>query len=187
MTSTTAIQLPADWRDIPDDEMLAITLADGRQVFIRLAARFAPAHVANIRMLARAHWWDGESVYRVQENWVAQWGDATEKKQLPDGIVGMFGDDLVPGPILFGDDTAHPLRHELVLRREVAVERHLVRARCLGDRFHSDAANALPPKQIVGGRKDALAGRLGIRRDHLVSSLGGNVARVPLTAGVTGQ
>jgi peptidylprolyl isomerase len=78
--------LPADWRDIPDDEMLAMTLADGRQVFVRLAARFAPEHIANIRRLAQAHWWDGESVYRVQENWVAQWGDATEKKKLPEGI-----------------------------------------------------------------------------------------------------
>lgn len=76
-----------DWRDIPDNEMLVITLKDGRQVFIRLAARFAPAHVANIRKLTEARWWDGESVYRVQENWVAQWGDASEKKPLPPEII----------------------------------------------------------------------------------------------------
>ena len=30
--------LPGDWHDIPDDEMLVMTFADGRQVFIRLAA-----------------------------------------------------------------------------------------------------------------------------------------------------
>ncbi|WP_180345146.1 peptidylprolyl isomerase [Sphingomonas japonica] len=76
-----------DWREIPGDELLVMTLADGRTVVIRLAARFAPEHVANIRALARAGWWDGESVYRVQENWVAQWGDPTEKKPLPPGIV----------------------------------------------------------------------------------------------------
>jgi len=76
----------ADWRAIPDDELMIVMLGDGRRVVIRLAARMAPAHVANIRALARARWWDGESVYRVQENWVAQWGDPTEKKPLPVGI-----------------------------------------------------------------------------------------------------
>lgn len=75
--------LPEDWRDIPEDEILLIQLQGGHQVAIRLAARFAPAHVGNIRKLATARWWDGESVYRVQENWVAQWGDASEKKPLP--------------------------------------------------------------------------------------------------------
>ncbi|NLS29253.1 hypothetical protein S2M10_42750 [Sphingomonas sp. S2M10] len=78
---------PEDWRDIPDDEILLIQFANGKQVAIRLAARFAPAHVSNIRKLAAARWWDGESVYRVQENWVAQWGDATEKKPLPPEII----------------------------------------------------------------------------------------------------
>lgn len=79
----SAEPLAEDWRDIPDDEILLIQLKNGRQVAIRLAARFAPAHVSNIRKLATAGWWDGESVYRVQENWVAQWGDPTEKKPLP--------------------------------------------------------------------------------------------------------
>jgi peptidylprolyl isomerase len=86
VTPAPSDPVESDWRDIPDDELLVMTLADGRQVFIRLAARFAPAHIANIRKLATLHWWDAASVYRVQENWVAQWGDATEKKPLPDGI-----------------------------------------------------------------------------------------------------
>jgi cyclophilin family peptidyl-prolyl cis-trans isomerase len=79
--------IEADWRDVPDGEILVMNLGEGRQVVIRLAARFAPGHVANIRRLAAAHWWDGESVYRVQENWVAQWGDASEKKPLPPEII----------------------------------------------------------------------------------------------------
>src|SRR3954470_17254454 len=78
---------PADWRPIPDDELMVITLTGNRTIVIRLAARLAPEHVANVRKLALAHWWDGTSVYRVQENWVTQWGDATEKKPLPDSIV----------------------------------------------------------------------------------------------------
>jgi len=89
---------PGDWRDIPDDELLVMTLKDGRQVFIRLAARFAPAHVSNVRKLASEHWWDNESVYRVQENWVAQWGDATEKKPLPAGIIARPPAEFEIGP-----------------------------------------------------------------------------------------
>lgn len=76
----------ADWRPIPDDELMVMTLASGDVVVVRLAARYAPAHVANIRRLALAHWWDAASVYRVQENWVAQWGDATERKPLAAGV-----------------------------------------------------------------------------------------------------
>jgi cyclophilin family peptidyl-prolyl cis-trans isomerase len=79
--------IEADWRPIPAEELMVITLAGDRQVIVRLAPRYAPEHVDNIRRLARARWWDGESVYRVQENWVAQWGDPTEKKPLPAGIV----------------------------------------------------------------------------------------------------
>lgn len=45
----------ADWRAIPDDEVLVATLAGGRTVAVRLAPRFAPEHVANIRALALAH------------------------------------------------------------------------------------------------------------------------------------
>lgn len=78
--------IEADWRAIPDDELMIVTLRSGKQVVVRLAAALAPAHVGNIRTLARAHWWDDASVYRVQENWVAQWGDVTEKKPLPAGV-----------------------------------------------------------------------------------------------------
>lgn len=79
---------PADWVAIPDDEMIVFDLANGRRVVVRLApARYTPVHVANIRKLAAARWWDGESVYRVQDNYVAQWGDPTEKKPLPTGVV----------------------------------------------------------------------------------------------------
>lgn len=78
--------IAADWRAISDDEVMILTLAGGRTIVVRLAAAYAPLHVENIRRLARARWWDGASVYRVQENWVAQWGDATEKKPLPVGV-----------------------------------------------------------------------------------------------------
>jgi cyclophilin family peptidyl-prolyl cis-trans isomerase len=79
--------LVGDWRDIPADELLVMTLGAGKRVVIRLAPRYAPAHVANIRKLAAAGWWDAARVYRVHDNYVVQWGDPTEKKPLPDGVV----------------------------------------------------------------------------------------------------
>ena len=78
--------IEADWRTIPDDELLVMRLGTGKLVVIRLASAYAPRHIANVRALARARWWDGLGVYRVQENWVAQWGDRTEKKPLPAGV-----------------------------------------------------------------------------------------------------
>lgn len=86
--------LPADWRAIPDDEILVMTLAGGRRIAIRLAPVYAPEHVANVRRLALAHYWDGTSVYRVQDNWVTQWGGQPDdppgdagNKPLPIGVV----------------------------------------------------------------------------------------------------
>jgi len=76
----------ADWRDVAPDDLLVMELAGGGQVAIELAPAFAPVHVANIRTLARAGWFDGTSINRVQDNYVVQWGDATERKPLPPGI-----------------------------------------------------------------------------------------------------
>ena len=94
ISAQTAKALPpadpieADWIAIPDDELLIFTLQNGRTVTVRLAPGHAPVHIANIRRLAVAHWWDaGTSVYRVHDNYVAQWGDPTEKKPLPADVV----------------------------------------------------------------------------------------------------
>lgn len=68
---------PADWR-VPDPEnTLYLDLPAGR-VVIELAPAFAPAHVANIRTLAREGYWNGLSINRSQDNFVVQWGDAEE-------------------------------------------------------------------------------------------------------------
>ncbi len=78
---------PADaWGRIADDDLMLITFPDGRQVAIWLATGFAPVHIANIRAIARAGWWDDATIYRVQDNYVTQWGDATEKKPPAAGI-----------------------------------------------------------------------------------------------------
>ena len=77
----------AAWRTIPADDLLILDLAGQRgRVVVQLAPAFAPVHVANIRALARAAYWDGATVYRVQENYVAQWGNNESDKPWPAGV-----------------------------------------------------------------------------------------------------
>ena len=75
-----------DWRPVLPENLLVMTLGNGSEVLIELAPGFAPIHVANIRRLAREGWYDGISINRVQDNYVVQWGDATNSKALPEGI-----------------------------------------------------------------------------------------------------
>jgi peptidylprolyl isomerase len=74
------------WKTIPADDLLVIDLANGGRVVVQLAPVFAPVHVANIRALARAAYWNGASVYRLQDNYVAQWGLNESDKPWPPGV-----------------------------------------------------------------------------------------------------
>ncbi|MDH7639730.1 peptidylprolyl isomerase [Sphingomonas oryzagri] len=74
------------WRAVDPDNLVLMDLANGGHVAIELAPAFAPAHVANIRALVRGHWFDGNAIVRVQDNYVVQWGGADEKKPLPAGV-----------------------------------------------------------------------------------------------------
>lgn len=73
---------PADWRALDPANTLYMEVPGGR-VVIELAPDFAPKHAANIRLLAREHYFDGLAVIRAQENYVVQWGDADEKNPRP--------------------------------------------------------------------------------------------------------
>ena len=85
-----------DWRAIPADDLLVMDLApapdrSARRIVIQLTpAPLSTGWTDNIRTLARAEWWDGTTVYRVVENWVAQWGDGEDDtavaKPLPAGL-----------------------------------------------------------------------------------------------------
>lgn len=77
----------ADWRPIDPENLLVMDLADGGRVIIELAPDFAPVHVANMRRFARGGWWSNATVYRVQDNYVAQWGNNELQGTLPEGIV----------------------------------------------------------------------------------------------------
>jgi len=74
------------WKTIPADDLLVMDLASGGRVVIQLAPAFAPVHVANIKALARGNYWDGATVYRVQDNYVAQWGLNESDKPWPAGV-----------------------------------------------------------------------------------------------------
>lgn len=76
-------QSPAgDWRTVDQNNLLYMQLPSGR-VIIELAADYTPLHTANIRALARAHYWDGAQIVRSQENYVVQWGrDENDPKPM---------------------------------------------------------------------------------------------------------
>ena len=76
---------PQDWR-IPDPENTVYLQLPSGRVVIELAARVAPRHVANIKTLVRAHYFDGLAIVRVQDNYVIQWADPDHKRPVPAGV-----------------------------------------------------------------------------------------------------
>jgi len=79
MADLLAASKPGDWRALDPENTLYVELASGR-VVIELAPAFAPAHVANVKALAREHYYDGLAIVRVQDNYVAQWADPEADK-----------------------------------------------------------------------------------------------------------
>jgi len=75
------------WKAISPDDLLVMDLANGGRVVIQLAPAFAPIHVANIKALARGSYWNGATIYRLQDNYVAQWGLNDSDKGFPAGVV----------------------------------------------------------------------------------------------------
>jgi peptidylprolyl isomerase len=74
-----------DWRVPNPDDTLYLELPAGR-VVIELATRAVPQHATNIKALARAHYFDGLAIIRVQDNYVAQWGDESQSRPLAPGV-----------------------------------------------------------------------------------------------------
>ena len=113
--------LQGDWVTIPAEDLLVMELApdaagNPRTVVIQLIPEpFSQGWVENIRTLARAEWYDGITINRVQDNYVVQWGDPNhdnpeatgEAKPLPKGLNVMVEDSYLTEP-------------DLVLKRELA-------------------------------------------------------------------
>jgi len=72
-------------------------------------------------------------------------------------ISGMHGGQILPLLFFVRDYASHPFRDQVILRVEVAVERHLVRLRRFGNRFDADAPNALLMKQVPCRHENPLA------------------------------
>lgn len=86
-TSILQASKPAEWKAIPADDLMVIDLKSGKRIVVQLAPLFAPVHVANIRALAKNGYWTGSAIYRVQDNYVAQWGNNESEKPLPTVVV----------------------------------------------------------------------------------------------------
>ena len=73
----------AAWRPLADEHTLYLQLPAGR-VIVELEPALAPHTVANIEALVRQHYFDGATVVRVQDNFVAQWSVPDETRKVPD-------------------------------------------------------------------------------------------------------
>ncbi|QNM97593.1 peptidylprolyl isomerase [Chitinimonas koreensis] len=71
---------PADWRPL-DPQNTVVMEVNGSPVVFELAPRFAPRHAANVRKLVQGGYFSGLAVIRVQDNFVAQWGDPNEESE----------------------------------------------------------------------------------------------------------
>lgn len=74
MSGVMAAAGPADWRQPEAANTLYMQLPQGLVVF-ELAPQFAPATIANIRVLVEQQFFDGLAIVRSQDNYVVQWGD----------------------------------------------------------------------------------------------------------------
>ncbi len=71
----------ADWRPVKPENLLLIETSHG-QVAVELNPVFAPKHSERLRALAKVHFYDGLSFYRVIDGFVAQGG--RNEGDLPD-------------------------------------------------------------------------------------------------------
>lgn len=86
--SEIVAQAPATaWREVKPDNLMVIEYQGGGRTFVELAPEFAPVHVANIRALAGAGYWNSASIYRVQDNYVTQWGVNEGGPPIPANVV----------------------------------------------------------------------------------------------------
>lgn len=105
----------SEWVTIAPDDLLVMDLAPDREnrarrVVIQLMPPpFSQPWIANIRTLARAHWWDGLAIVRAQDNYVVQWGDpdaedAAKAKALPLLIPTDESEYVSPAGVAIGRD-----------------------------------------------------------------------------------
>lgn len=172
-----ARSVAADWRPIAPEDLLVMDLGDGARVVVQLAPMFAPVHVANIRAFARAGWWNDATVYRVQDNYVAQWGNGDAAGPLPAGVVQRPPAEyarplsgLAVRPLGFADPYAPEVGH--AEGWPVAYDRREGLAwlpHCYG---HVGVGRDLSPDTGTGGELYAVIGHAPRHLDRNIASVG---------------
>lgn len=117
--SEIVAQAPATvWREVKPDDLMVIDYQGGGRTIVELAPAFAPVHVANIRALAHAGYWNNASIYRVQDNYVTQWGVNEGGPPVPANAVKKPPAEydrplsgLTPRPLGFADPYAPRVGH----------------------------------------------------------------------------
>ena len=148
-----------DWTAIAPSDLLIMDLAPDakakpRRVVIQLMpAPFSQGWIGNIRKLAAAQWWNGTSVNRVQDNYVVQWGDASEKKVLPAGLAVVPQDQYVAPYADLSIPIIVPLPGEskvVALERTLGTRRPYVRVRNLRFKFGLDSYESFVGHTLTG-------------------------------------
>ena len=70
----------SEWTTLASENLLYMELKNGL-VVLELTPEFSPLHTKNIAKITDLKYWDDLVVMRSQDNYVAQWGDAEEKKK----------------------------------------------------------------------------------------------------------
>lgn len=128
-----------EWFSIAPSDLLVMTLEPGptgnpREIVIQLMpAPFSRGWVDNIRTLARAGWYDGISINRVQDNYVVQWGDphgedAAKAKPLPQGLRVMSEDEYLLDADALGDAATDALFSSLGNSQAAARDAEMAKA-----------------------------------------------------------
>jgi peptidylprolyl isomerase len=84
----------SDWRPLNPENTLYLDMEKGR-VVIELAPEFAPKNVANIKALVKEGYFDGLAMIRSHDNYVAQWGDPSEKREFKNAAKEVEGEFTV--------------------------------------------------------------------------------------------
>jgi peptidylprolyl isomerase len=115
-TSELIASAPADaWQALDPANTLYLDFepspgAKPVRVVIALAPDLAPAHVAGVKALVAAQFFDNKAIVRSQENYVAQWGDGAaavaaglQSSTMMPEFDRVMGRDFTPLPLTDGD------------------------------------------------------------------------------------
>lgn len=72
--SAVSAQQVSDWRT-PDPENILVVDTNKGRILVELSPEAAPAHAARVRDLAKVHFYDGLTFFRVIDTFMAQTGD----------------------------------------------------------------------------------------------------------------